>query len=445
MSEQTRPGRSPAEGTDEIPDPSPDGAGDDARVAPARAPAGTTAQSPGSLPEAGTPAQSPGSLPEAGTPAQSPGSLPEAGTPAQSPGSLPEQSRFGVPGMPMNRAHPFYIGFMGAIGVLVAYWLLQTVGQLSGLLTLLLVALFLALGLDPLVAVLQRRGMTRGWAVSVVVLGVLAAFAGFVAAVVPAVVSQSTAFGTQLPHLLTTFESSSPVHWLDRRFGLVSHATDQLQRWLTNKDTLLQLFGGVFGAGKAVVSGAFSTFTVLVLTMYILASKQTMAEAVYRLVPASRRKRVRLLGDEILRRIGAYIAGQVAVAAINAFLTYLMLAILGLDYRLVLALTVGVLGLIPMIGATLGAVLVVLVALFDSWQLALVVLIYYVVYQQVENYVISPRIMSRAVSVPGSVAMIAALAGGTLLGVLGALVAIPVAAGVMLIIQEVLIPRQARS
>ncbi|HET9653881.1 MAG TPA: AI-2E family transporter [Kineosporiaceae bacterium] len=355
-----------------------------------------------------------------------------------------ESSPFGVPGLPVNRSHPFYVGFMGAIGVLVAYWLVTMLGRLTEVLTLMLVALFLALGLDPVVAWLQRRGLSRGWAVTTVVLGVIAVFAGFVAAVVPTLVSQGSAFGTQLPALLTEFENSSAVHWLDQHFGVISTATDQLKKVLTNQDTWLQLFGGVYGAGKAVVSGAFSAFTVLVLTLYILASKQSMTEAAYRLVPASRRERVRLLGDEIIRRIGAYIAGQVAVATINAVLTYLMLTILGLDYRLVLSIAVGLLGLIPMIGATLGACLVVLVALFDSWQLAAVALVYYVVYQQLENYVISPRIMARTVAVPGAVTVIAALVGGSLLGMVGALVAIPVAAGVLLILEEVMVPRQAR-
>lgn len=371
------------------------------------------------------------------------GPRPEGLPASQRPPDDAETSRFGVPGNPVNRTHPFYVGFMGALGVLLAYWLVQAVAQLSSVLTLLLVALFLALGLDPLVAMLQRRGLGRSWAVSLVLLGVIAVFAGFGAAVVPALVTQASDFGTQLPDLVNQLQDSAAVRGLDQRFGLITNATDQLEKWVTNKDTVLTVFGGVFGAGKAVVSGAFSVFTVLVLTLYILASKQTMTAAVYRLVPSSRRERVRLLGDEILRRVGAYIAGQVAVASINAVLTYVVLLVLGIDYALVLAIAVGMLGLIPMVGATLGAVIVVLVALFDSWQLAVIVLVYYVIYQQAENYLISPRIMSRAVSVPGSVAMIAALAGGTLLGILGALVAIPVAAGIMLIIEEVVIPRQA--
>jgi predicted PurR-regulated permease PerM len=108
----------------------------------------------------------------------------------------------------------------------------------------------------------------------------------------------------------------------------------------------------------------------------------------------------------------------------------------------VLAVAVGLLGLVPMVGATLGAVLVVVVALFTSTTAAIILGVYYVVYQQIENYVISPRVMQKTVAVPGAVTVVAALAGGTLLGVLGALMAIPVAAGLLLVYQQVLVPRQ---
>lgn len=207
----------------------------------------------------------------------------------------------------------------------------------------------------------------------------------------------------------------------------------------------MQVFGGVLGAGRAVLSGLASTFTVLILTLYFLASLNSIAEAGYRLVPRTRRDRVRKLGDEIIKRIGGYVAGQVAVATINAVCSFVLMTILGIPYAAVLAFVVGLLGLIPLVGATIGALLVVVVGLFQSPQIALIVAIYYVVYQQVENYLIAPRIMARTVSVPGAVALIAAFGGGALLGVLGALIAIPIAAAILLIIQEVLIPRQERA
>jgi predicted PurR-regulated permease PerM len=352
--------------------------------------------------------------------------------------------KFGAPGTPVNRGHPFYVGFMGAAGVLTAYWLLGLFGQLSSVLTLIVVALFLALGLEPVVAALERQGLSRGVSVGLVFIGVIAVFAGFVSAVVPAVVTQGGELTKNAPEAVQSFQNSSWVQSLDQRYGLIASATEQIQQRLKNGETVMQLFGGVYGAGAAVVSGAFSTFTVLVLTLYFTASLRTMREAAYRLVPSSRRPRVKLLADEMMRRIGGYIAGQVAVASINGLFTFVGLVALGLPYPLLLAITVAIFGLIPLVGATLGAAIITIVALFHSWQYAVIIIIYYLIYQQIENYVIAPRIMERTVSVPGAVAVVAALAGGTLLGILGALIAIPVAAGVLLLIQEVLIPRQSK-
>lgn len=145
-----------------------------------------------------------------------------------------------------------------------------------------------------------------------------------------------------------------------------------------------------------------------------------------------------------MRRTGAYAAGQGLVATLNALASYIMMTVVGVPYAAVLAVVVGLLGLIPMVGATLGALVVGVIALFTDPTKALVVGIYYVVYQQIENYVIVPRIMTSTVSVPGAVTIVAALAGGTLLGVIGALLAIPVAAGLLLLYEEVLLPRQRR-
>jgi predicted PurR-regulated permease PerM len=354
----------------------------------------------------------------------------------------PRPPRYGRPGMPLNRAQPFYLGFVGALGVLVAWGLVQLLGQLSQVLTLLVIALFLALGLDPLVRALQRRGLGRPASVAIVFVGVIAVFVGFVAAVAPPVVRQATELSQQAPDLVDTLLRSDTVRRLDAEYGVVSRISDELQKRLSSGETVVQLFGGVLGAGRAVLSGFFSTFTVLVLTLYLLASLRGTTEAFYRMVPASRRDRVRLLGDEIIRRIGGYVAGQVGIATINGVCTLILLTILGLDYSVVLAITVALFGLIPLVGASIGAVIVVLVALFDSWQYGVIVAAYYLAYQQVENYVIAPRVMARTVSVPGAVALVAALAGGSLLGILGAVIAIPIAAAVLLIVKEVVVPRQ---
>jgi predicted PurR-regulated permease PerM len=196
--------------------------------------------------------------------------------------------------------------------------------------------------------------------------------------------------------------------------------------------------------GAAVISGIFQMLTVLVLTLFLLSNLPLVKQSAYAIVPASRRPRVISLSEEIMRRTGSYAIGQVAVATINAFCSWVMMSIVDIPYAAVLAVSVGFLGLIPMVGATLGASLVCLVAIFDEPRKAIIALVYYIVYQQVENYVVMPRIMRHTVSVPGAVTVVAALAGASLLGVLGALLAIPVAAGLLLLYEEVLLPRQRR-
>ncbi|HET8599798.1 MAG TPA: AI-2E family transporter [Segeticoccus sp.] len=353
--------------------------------------------------------------------------------------------RFGHLGRPLSRSSPFYVGFVGALGVLVAYGLVQGVTRLATVLTLLLVAFFLTLALNPIVESLTKRQVRRSFAVTLVFLGVIVAFVAIGFLVVPPVVQQATQLATNAPTYVDNLLDTPLVQRLDQHYDIAEKVRAEVQKRVTDGQFVSTVAGGVFGAGKALVSGLFSTFTVLILTLYLLASLPRVKHAAYAMVPASRRPRVASLSEEIMRRAGSYAIGQAAVAAINAVCSWIMMTILGIPYAAVLAVVVGFLGLIPMVGATLGALLVFVVALFSSLQTAIIVAVYYVVYQQIENYVIVPKIMQRTVSVPGAVTVVAALAGGTLLGVLGALLAIPVAAGLLLIYEEVLIPRQRRA
>ncbi|RKT77369.1 putative PurR-regulated permease PerM [Terracoccus luteus] len=349
---------------------------------------------------------------------------------------------FGPAGTPFNRQSPFYVGFVGALGVLVAYGVWQAVSELTTVVTLLAVAFFLTLALDPLVGGLTRRGLRRGFAVTLVFLGVLAVF-GLVGWVVfPPVTQQATELANNAPNFIGNLLQNSWVQDLDHRYQLLARIQEEVDRRVADGNLWAGVFGGVLDAGKVIASGVFSTLTVLVLTLYFMASLPSVKHAAYSLVPASRRPRIMSLAEEIMRRVGSYAIGQVCVAAINACCAYLMMSWLDLRFAAVLAVTVGFLGLVPMVGATLGAVVVAVVAFFDQPEKALVVIVYFIVYQQIENYMVMPRIMQRTVSVPGAVTIVAALAGGTLLGMLGALLAIPVAAGLLLIYDEVLVPRQ---
>ena len=355
-----------------------------------------------------------------------------------------DASRFGRPGQAFNRSHPFYVGFVGALGVFIAYGLVQVLGQLQQVITLLVVSLFLALGLEPVVDWLTNRRVPRGWAITGVFGGVVAVFAGFGASVVPILVDQGTELVGKLPDYLAQLQRADWFVELDQKYDLVGRATAEVEKRLGDGQAMAAVFGGVLGAGQAVLGGVFSALTVLILTLYFLASMRHLREAGYALVPASRRTRVQLLGDEISKRIGGYVIGQLVVASLNGVCSYVMMLILGIPYPAVLAIAVGLIGLLPLVGATIGAVLVVVVALFVDLQTAVIVLIYYIVYQQVENYLIAPKIMARTVSVPGAVALVAALIGATLMGAIGALIGIPIAAGILLVVQEVVMPRQDR-
>lgn len=365
----------------------------------------------------------------------------------RSPGVEPAAGRrrdFGSAGRPINRQSPFYVGFVGALGVLTAYAVFQSIGKLDTTITLLVVAIFLALALNPLVEGLARRGPRRGWAVAIVFLGVLGVVSLIGWVVIPPVVQESTELAENAPTMLDNLLTNPWVQDVDHRYEIVKRIQEEITKRAAEGTLWSGIYDGVLGAGRIIASGIFSVLTVLVLTLYFLASLPAVKQAAYAMVPASRRPRIISLAEEIMRRVGSYAIGQVTVASINACCAWIMMSLLDLPFAAVLAVAVGFLGLIPMVGATLGAAIVTAVALFDEPKKALIVVIYFIVYQQLENYAVMPRVMQRTVAVPGAVTIVAALAGGTLLGILGALLAIPVAAGLLLIYEEVLVPRQRR-
>lgn len=349
-----------------------------------------------------------------------------------------EKAPFGRPGRPLRQAHPFVFGFTGALGVLTAWLLVQAVINVRQVLVLIVVSMFLAVGLNPAVEALQRGRLPRGAAVGLVFLGVVLVFVGVGFAVVPPVTNEVSKFVDHVPTYISQLQSNRQIQEWDRRYQLL----EKVQEAVTNPSFGQGAAGGLVGAGRVVVSGAFSTLTVLILTLYFLGSLPTIKSFFYRLAPRSRRARVALLGDEILARIGGYVAGTVMVALIAGTAAYIFLSIVGVPFALPLAITVAFTALIPLVGATIGAVLVSVVAFFDGLGTGIACVVFFVVYQQVENYLIHPRIMKRAVDVPPAVTIIAALIGGTLLGFVGALLAIPTAAAVALILREVILPRQ---
>lgn len=341
----------------------------------------------------------------------------------------------------MSRSAIFSLGFVGALGALVAYWLLTLLGKASGALLLIVVALFLAVGLSPVVDLLVRRGVRRGLAVTVVALGLLGVVVLFAVAIVPVVRDQVTTLVDRAPELFDRLRTNAVLLDLDERFDVF----DRLEEKLGDSDLASQLFGGALGVGRFLLGAVFNTVVIFALTLYFLAALPMMKKACYSLIPASKRDRVATLTDAILAQTSAYVAGAFGVALTAGVCTTIFLTIVGLgQYAVALGVVVALLDFIPMIGATIGAVGVCLVAFATSPGIGIACTIFFVIYQQVENYLVYPRIMARSMAIPGVVTIVAALLGGSLLGVVGALLAIPTAAASLLILHEVVVPRQQR-
>jgi predicted PurR-regulated permease PerM len=353
----------------------------------------------------------------------------------------PEQSPddLGTPGRPLNHRSPFMWGLLGGLGALVALWLGTMVVAIGSVLILVIVALFLAVGLNPAVEFLMRRGLKRPSAVLYVIVGVLAAFGLFLVAIVPVVSHQVTAISDSLPTWFDHLQKNGRIRSFDNKYDVSTKVTDYLQSGALAK----KLFGGALGLGLAILGILANVFVVIVLTLYFLASLPSMKHAAYELAPASRRERVSLLGDQVLRNIGGYVSGAFVVALCAGLTTMIFLFIVGLgSYAVALALVVALLDVIPMIGATIGATIVCIIGFATDPTTGLICVVFYIAYQQLENFLIYPRVMARSVKIPGALTVIAALIGGSLLGVVGALLAIPTAASIMLLVREIWVPRQ---
>ncbi|GAB3786698.1 AI-2E family transporter [Nocardioides ungokensis] len=355
-------------------------------------------------------------------------------------GSQDDSERdLGEPGAPLSRRSPFVIGFFAGLGLFLAWTLGGVIVSLSSVLIEIVVALFLAAGLNPLVEWFERRGMRRSFAVLTVISGVILALALFLVAIVPVITDQVTAISQTAPDWLTSFQRNHWVRNLDRQYDVI----DKVKSYVSDGKFVSGLFGGVLGIGLAVLSVVLNSFVVTVMTLYFLASLDRTKHALYGLAPASRRDRVTKLGDEIIKRVGGYVSGAFIVALCAGISSLVFLFVVGMgQYAVALAFVVALLDVIPMIGATIGAVIVTAIGFATDPKIGLICIVFYVVYQQLENYVIYPRVMSKSVDVPGAVTVIAALIGASLLGVVGALLAIPTAAAILMLTREVFLRRQ---
>jgi predicted PurR-regulated permease PerM len=352
---------------------------------------------------------------------------------------------FGTQGNPIDRSHPFYFGFVATLGALVAIVLMRALASTSQIFVLIVVALFLATGLNPAVVAIQRRGLSRANSVAIIFVSVILFTGFFIAVVVPPVLSQGTNLINSAPTLLADLENNATIADLNSQFGIIDTLQNQLKEVTADGSLIISAFGGVIGVGKSVLSGAFSALTILILTLYFITSLPQMVELGVRFAPASRRERLTLLVNAVISRVGSFVGSQIAIAFMAAAFVFALSLVLALPSPIAIAMIVLICGLIPLIGHFIGCSVVTIIALTQSVTIGVIAFIAYVVYVQVENYIVTPRIMKRTLAVPGAVTIIAALIGTSLLGLVGGLLAVPIAASIILILDEVVFPRADNS
>ena len=364
---------------------------------------------------------------------------------ARAPKSAKAPVDYGILGKPINQSHPFYFGFIATLGALTAIVLMRALASASQIFVLILIALFLATGLNPAVEALRKRKMSRSTAVTVIFSSVILFVIFFALVVVPPVISQGTNLIENAPQLLQDLMKNETINQLNTQFGLIDTLQEKLKTITSDGTLLISTFGGVIGVGKSVLSGFFTALTILVLTLYFITSLPQAVNLGLSLVPASRRDRVGVLTNAIIARVGAFVGSQILIAAMAAVFVVILATVLGLPSPFAIGMIVLVAALIPLIGHFLGGGIVTLIALTQSVAIGAIAFVAYIVYVQIENYVVTPRIMKRTLAVPGAVTIISALIGSSLLGLVGGLLAVPVAASIILILDEVVIPRANNS
>ena len=359
--------------------------------------------------------------------------------------AAPTPADYGIAGVPINRSHPYYFGFVATLGALTAIVLMRALASVSQIFILILIALFLARGLNPAVEALRRRNMSRATAVTIIFTSVIAFVIFFALVVAPPVISQGTQLINKAPTLLGELTNNATINKLNDQYGIIDTLQARLESVTSDGTLLISAFGGVIGVGKSVLSGFFTFLTILVLTLYFITSLPQAVNLGLSLVPASRRERIGHLTNAIIARVGSFVGSQIVIAAMASLFVFILSLVLGLPSPIAIGMIVFVCGLIPLIGHFLGSGIVTIIALTQSIAIGVIALVAYVVYVQIENYVVTPRIMKRTLAVPGAVTIISALIGSSLLGLVGGLLAVPVAASIILILDEVVIPRANNS
>lgn len=347
---------------------------------------------------------------------------------------------------PLLKRSPLLFGFvvtLGALGAIATGYMLY---GLRSIIFSVFLAAFATVGLDPLIRWFQRHGMKRAWAIVTVILLIVGVLVAIVWVVVPLIVTQIANIATAIP---AEVEKLRAEGWFDATNDASNGVLGQALTWISdqvkNPQTWANVGNGLLGFGLSVLNAFTTGFFITILTIYFIASYDSTKRSLYHLVRRSRRDRFEGYSERILQNFGKYLSGMVILAFFNATYSLILLLVTGVPGAFLIALAAFFITLIPLIGTVLTTAVMTVLALIHSPVSGVVVLVFMLIYMQVEAYILTPKVMGKAVQVPGSVVLISALAGSTLFGLPGALVAIPISAGIILIIKEVVMPRKDRS
>jgi predicted PurR-regulated permease PerM len=297
------------------------------------------------------------------------------------------------------------------------------------------IALFLALALNPAVDWLEKRIKRRGVATAIVFFAAVAAIIGIGFLFVPTLINQVNDFANKVPDYLDDVtKGRGKLGFLQTKYHLVDKARDALETGGASK--LFGLSGTALAVAKGVVNAVLATVTIAFMTFFMLLEGRSWIESFLRQLPSNTRTRWRRLGHQIYRTVGGYVSGNLLISLIAGGLTTIALLIMGVPFAIALGLIVAILDLIPLAGATIAAVIVGTVAFLHSIPAGIVVVVFFIVYQQVENHLLQPIVYGRTVQLSPLAVLISVLIGAELAGVLGALAAIPVAGSLQVILVD---------
>jgi predicted PurR-regulated permease PerM len=349
---------------------------------------------------------------------------------SSAPGPAPESEQ--RPSWP-----PLVYWVRATLAVVATLLVVAAARRVAHVLLLVVVGFVLAVGMDPAVRWLGRFGVRRGWAVTVIFVGLASFLALFVALLVPALVREIRQFADALPDYLADLQRRDD--WI----GDAAQNADvsaKVQQFIADiPQRVGESFNTILGVAGTVLGRIFDLFTVGILTIYFTLSLHRLRRTVAALTSPAHRAQVDRVLERSIEKIGGYVSGNLITSAVCGVLTVVALLALRVDYAVPLGMWAGVADLIPQVGAYLGAIPAILVGLAKGPGYGISVLAYFIAYQQFENYILAPRVYKGSIDLSPAAVIVSTLIGGTLAGFAGALLALPVAATVKVVAVDVVL------